>query len=275
MIVAGLVGLIVGIAGIIYAPQAINNVGTTLDENLTVIALTLDTTEDTLLLAQTTLGQVDAGLGTVANAVVGISGALRETTPLLDAVGKIVSEDVPNSLDSLQSVVPELSRAAGVVEDALTALSEFRLEQTILGINLGFDLGFDYDPEQSMSDSIDGLGTSLDGMSPRLRTLQTFLDSASGDIETIGQDIEQVSDTIETLSGQLESAATLLDTFLATINELQRTIEGMRDALPQQLQIARIAVIVFMVWIGLAQLAPLYLGWELVSEQRERQHGDE
>ena len=63
--------------------------------------------------------------------------------------------------------------------------------------------------------------------------------------------------------------------FLATMNERQRTTEGMRDALPQQSQRARIAVIVFMVWIGLAQLAPLYLGWELVSEQRERQHGDE
>ena len=275
MIVAALVGLVVCIAGIIYAPQVIDRAGSALDDSLAVVSQTLDTTEDGLLLAQTTLEQVDAGLETVASAVGGVSGALRETTPMLDAVGKIVSEDVPDSLDALQSVVPEVARAAGVVEDALIALSEFRLEQSILGISLGFDLGFDYDPQQSMAESIDSLGASLDGMSPRLRALQTFMDNASGDLESMGQDIDQVVDTLDTLTGQLESAAGLLDSFLATVNDLQRTMDQARDGLPQQLDLAKIAAIAILVWIGLAQIAPLYLGWELISGQRDPRHGDE
>jgi 3-hydroxyisobutyrate dehydrogenase-like beta-hydroxyacid dehydrogenase/uncharacterized protein YoxC len=267
MIVVGLFGLVVCIAGIIYAPQVINRVGTALNDSMAVVSQTLDTAEDSLLLAQTTLEQVDAGLETVASAVGGVSGALRETTPMLGEVGKIVSEDIPDSLDALQSVVPEVARAAGVVEDALIALSEFRLEQSILGINLGFDLGFEYDPELSMAESIDGLGTSLDSMSPRLRALQTFMDNASGDLESMGQDIDQVVDTLDTLTGQLESAAGLLDSFLATVNDLQRTMEQAGEGLPQQLELAKIAAIVFLVWIGLAQLAPLYLGWELRRSQ--------
>lgn len=275
MIVAGLAGLVVCIAGLIYAPQLIDRLGTALDDNLAVVSQTLDTTEDSLLLAQTTLEQVDTGLTTVVSAVEGVSQALGETQPMLEEVGRIVSQDVPDSLDALQSVVPEVARTAGVVEDALVALSEFRLEQSILGIAFGFDLGFDYDPEQSMSESIDSLGTSLDGMSPRLRALQTFMDNASGDLETMGQDIDQVSDTLETLAGQLESAAGLLDSFLGTVNDLQRTTEQTRDGLPQQLELVKIAVIVFLVWIGLAQIAPLYLGWELLSGQRNGRQADE
>ena len=275
MILAGLVGLAVCIAGVIYAPQLIDRAGTALDESLAVVSQTLDTTEDGLLLAQTTLEQVNAGLGTVVSAVEGVSRALGETQPMLEEVGRIVSQDVPDSLDALQSVVPEVARAAGVVEDALIALSEFRLEQSILGIAFGFDLGFDYDPEQSMSESIDSLGTSLEGMSPRLRALKTFMDNASEDLETMGQDIDQVSETLDTLTAQMESAAGLLGSFLGTVNELQRTIERTRDGLPQQLELVRIAAIVFLVWIGLAQITPLYLGWELLSGQRNGREADE
>ena len=77
------------------------------------------------------------------------------------------------------------------------------------------------------------------------------------------------------LRAHYKSAAVLLDSFLHTTNELQRTVEGTLDALPQQLELAKIASIVILVWIGLAQLAPLYLGWELISGQRDPQHGSE
>jgi hypothetical protein len=42
----------------------------------------------------------------------------------------------------------------------------------------------------------------------------------------------------------------------------------MRTNLRQQQEQIQLIVTIAMIWLGLTQLAPLYLGWELITERR-------
>ena len=60
----------------------------------------------------------------------------------------------------------------------------------------------------------------------------------------------------------------LIDQYIAIVDNLNLTIEQTQTNLDSQLALAKTVIFVAFLWILLAQLAPLYLGWELVSGQR-------
>jgi hypothetical protein len=265
MLVVGLLALMLCVPGVIYGHQLVDGMAQGLDATLDSTAQSLLTVKDTLLLAKTTISQIDDGLDTVKMATLDLSSAIDDSQPLLEEIAGVVSEDVPNGLDAVQAAVPDMAHAAEVIEQTLTALSNLELTQSFLGLPLRFSLGIEYTEDTPMADSVNAIGESLDGVAPRLRALETHLDSAGSSLETINKDVLAAVNDLDAISDSLATVPALLDDYLGVVAEISVVIDQTRASVTAQLATAKIVVTLVMVWIGLAQLAPLYLGWELAT----------
>lgn len=268
MLLIGVLGLVLSIAGAIYGYRLIDNVGNGLKSSLDLTSQSLDAVKETLLLAKTTLGQVNGSLDTLAGAANDLSRAVNQTRPLLGEIVQVASYDVPDSVEAVQTAVPYMAQAAATIDDTLTFLSNLRIEQRILGFPIYFDLGIDYAPEVSFEESINRIGYSLEGIPPRLRGLAVYIDTTNGNLETISQDIMAMSRDLDTINSSIADIAPLLDDYVRIVTEISDSIRQTRASLSQQLYMVKLVVTMAMTWIGLTQVAPLYLGWELVAGRR-------
>jgi hypothetical protein len=274
MLVVGLLGLVLCVPGVIYGHQLVDGMAQGLDATLASTAQSLLTVQDTLLVAKSTASQLSDGLDTVKTATLHLSSAIDDSQPLLDEIAAVVSEDVPNGLDAVQAAVPDMAHAAEVIEETLTTLANLELTQSFLGLPLKFSLGIEYAEDTPMADSVSLIGESLDGVAPRLRALEIHLDSAGSNLETISEDVLAAVEDLDAINENLVGVPALMDDYLEVVAEVNDLIERTRASMARQFDTAKLVVTLAMVWIGLAQLAPLYLGWELLMDRRGSESTD-
>ena len=268
ILLIALLGIGLSAAGTVYGHRIIDNTGAGLDTSLDLASQSLITAKDTLLLAKTTLDQVSDGLDSVETTLLDLSQTISQTQPLLSEMSQIVSHDVPDGVEGFQATVPDMAQAAALVDETLTTLSDLRYEQSILGYVIRFDLNLDYLPEVSLEESVNRVGSSLEDISPRLRALEGYIDTTEGNLETISQDFIATSTDLNAINSSISDTGPLLDGYVRIVSEVLDLIAQTRAGMSTQLYMAKLTVTVVMVWLGLAQIAPLYLGWELATGHR-------
>ncbi len=264
MLFIGLSGLALSVGGVLVTQRLVGNVGQALDQSLRLVSDSLDTVLDTLVLTKTTVGQVNGSLTTVETAASNLSQTISQTRPLLEQIGQIASTDVPDSLEAVQETLPNVAEVAGTIDTTLRALNDFRIDETILGFPIQYDLGIDYAPATPFDESITAIGSSLDGIPDRLRTLKVYLGVTDENLVTISQDILLIAGDLKTINGSVANVQPLLDEYTSLITEVNDNIRQTRSSLSSQLEQFKLALIIVFIWVGLTQAAPIYLGWELL-----------
>lgn len=267
MIGIGVVGIGLSVVGLGAGLWLVNDLGSGLEKNLTLTVDSLETVRETLLLTKDTVTQVNEGLAIVEETAGNVSTALEETEPMLEQVSQVAGEDVPESLEAIQSTMPALEQAASAIDETLRTLSAFSVDRTILGIQ--FDLGVDYDPEMPFDESVAAIGGSIEGVPDRLRLLQTNLDQTQQSLGLIGENLSAVAGNLRDLNESVTEIEPLLDDYIALTTEIGDSMRQTRDDLTRQLRLVKVMLAAVMIWLGLTQVAPLYLGWELLSGRRD------
>ncbi|MDX1416341.1 MAG: hypothetical protein R3293_19235 [Candidatus Promineifilaceae bacterium] len=279
ILLISLIAVVLLLGGAYYAGQAVDSAALAVDNVLALTVDSLSTVSSTLEQTKATIVEANNTVETAVSLTANLSNTVADTRPVLDSVGAVVSEDVPANIEAIQTAIPNVAHVAGVVDSAMTTLSNFGIEQTIPipfnPITLEFDLGIEYEPEEPFDQSILALGDSLEGMPDELRSLQGDLDVLSSDLELVSADILATSDDLAALNEQVALFIPLLDEYLNIVNQIIDSMSQAQAQLMTQLETIKSAIIIILVFLALTQLAPLYLGWELLSGQRSGQREEE
>lgn len=276
ILLVGLGGLILSGGGLVFGRQAIDQVAVNLENSLQTTADSLDTVINSLVLAQTTLADVGTTLGTASDTTETVATAVQESRPLLTQINTIATDQVPQTLEEVQTAIPNIAQVAGVVDNTLTTLNNFRLDESLtipipfgpeINIPLQFDLGIDYTPTEPFDQTVNELGASLEGLPEQLRGLETYLTVTSSNLQTISQGLHDVADDMEAVNGRISEFAPLLDDYLLLATTTQTKLQNTQQQLNTQLDTLKLVLTVVTVWLALSQLVPLYVGWELVRGQ--------
>ena len=275
VILTALLGM--GLSGGIYwyGHQAIETAVAQSDGALATLGTTLQTTQDVLGVAKTSLNDVGAILGTVEGTTDNLAQTIRDTGPFLDQIDTIATEQVPNSLQTFNDVIPNIATVAGTVDNTLTILSGFGFERNLdyglvkLG-TISFDLGIDYNPTVRFDESIRQLGASIEDLPDQLRTLDSHLAVTAENLEAISVDITTLGVNISDINETIGTTPALLDEYITTLTQIQDSISQTRLQITQQEANAKLVVTVLAVWFGLTQIAFLYLGTELLFNKRKQ-----
>ncbi len=270
MLLIGLSGIGASVMGARIGYLVLEKVGDDLVGSLGLLSESLDRVEDTLLLARTTVKDVSDGLETVVTTTDNLGRVVDETRPLMSQIGQIASKDVPDSIESVNEAIPGISQVAGVVDDTLNTLSKFRIDEEILGFEFHYDLGINYNPAIPFDDSVDLIGAGLEGIPDQLRGLKFQIESTDDNMAGLSQDIYALSKDVDRINGRIQETDPLLDGYLSLIIEINDRTRMTRSNIKNQLADARQVITFLTVWLGLTQIAPIYLGWELVLGRRLR-----
>jgi hypothetical protein len=265
MLLIAVVGVILSVAGTYVVWSMIDGLGDSIDTTLELASDSLDTVADSLLLTKATVEDVTQTVDTVEESTVNLSTTISDTRPLIDQVALVATEDVPNSLQAVQDTMPNVAAVAGSIDDTLETLSAFEVNQSILGVDFGFDLGIEYAPEEPFDESINQIGDSLEGVPDRLRALEPFLATTNDNLRTISENINTLAANISSINENIENIQPLLDDYLELVYRTSDLINQTRSTFRSQLEPVKLIVMILFIWIGLTQIAPLYLGWGLLS----------
>lgn len=268
MLVIGLAGVVLSIAGANAGRRLIADMGVTLDSNLQLTVQSLETINNTLVLTRGTIRQLGESLETMEATANNVGASLSDTQPMLRQIAVITSNDVAAGLETFESSLPDLIEVADTIDETLTALSRFRIDRTILGIPLRYDLGINYDPEVPFSQSVEEIGASIDGLPEQLRELEGYFEVADDNLGAISANMTEIAGDLAAVNDSVDDLGPLLDEFMVTTTEFGDSTRQMRATYRQQLQTFQTIWTVVMVWLALTQVAPLYLGYELVTGRR-------
>lgn len=268
MLLIGVFGVVLSIIGMIVGQRLVDEVAAGLEANLTLTLESMDTVYESLVLTQEMVAEINEGLATVETTADNVALALENTGPLMEEISEVTSEEVPESLETVQASIPALMEVATTIDETLFVLSDFRIDQQILGIPLRWDLGVNYDPEVPFATSVEQLGDSLDGLPGQLRSLRVYISVTQENVGTISTDVMEIADNLNAVNENVAELDPLLDEFLATVTEFSDSLRQTRQMLVEQVRMVKIVLTIVLAWMGLTQIAPLYLGWELVTGRR-------
>ncbi len=275
ILLATLVVLAVLIATAYYFGPALDQLGVTVDNGLALSVETLETVSATLEQTEAALISVNTTMDTAAQTTANLSVTVADTIPLLDQVAVVVSDQLPSNIEAIQSAVPNIAAVASVVDDALTRLSAFEINQTIPipfnPIEIQYDLGIDYDPEVPFGDSMEQLGTSLEGLPEELRSLRTQLEVSAANLETLSADLDTAAGDIEMINTEVARFIPLLDQYLLLLDQVIAGVEQTRLDLTNNLETVRQVGTILPIALALTQLAPLVVGWDLLTARNKPQ----
>lgn len=277
MLVIGVSGIAISFTGLIAGRRLVASLEQSLHRNLTLTIDSLDTVRQSLIVTRSTVQQLEVALETAHQAADSASNTISETQPLLTDGSQVVTRDVPHSIETFQSSLPALIEVAGAVDSAMRTLSAFRINRSILGFPLNFDLGVDYDPDVPFDQSVAELGATLEGVPQELRALEDTIETTNDNLQTISQDISDLGTDLEDINESIKEAQPIVDEYMTIVTDLSDSARRSRLLLDRQMAPVNLAITLLTIWFGLAQIAPLYLGWELVAGHRRQPfvHGDE
>lgn len=274
MLLTGLVILIASLAGAYYIGDRLSALSTTLKSSLDLAGQSLDTARATLGAVEGMVGDLGGSLDTAVQATANASLTLSDSRPLIDNVAAVTTQEVPEAVEGIQAALPNMIEVAGVIDTTLVTLSSFSIDRTIplpfgASIPLQFDLGIDYNPSAPFDDTLRGFQGSLDGLPESLHGLEDDLRLTNDNLASLAADLQATSDNLTIINTRMGEIAPLLAQYTLLIDQLDATIAQVEGNLDRQIDLLRVGVPVLLIFLGLTQLAPLYLGWELLTGRRD------
>ena len=201
-----------------------------------------------------------------------LSSQLRALEPYGDIGAEAISRDIlalsrdvaafDDQIDEFVAITGQLEVLSGQLR-ALEPYAQVDYEtisQDVLALSK--DMG----AINQQIDEVVKITAQLEVLSSQLRALEPYADL---DFEAIGQDIVRLSEDVGAINEQIDGFVTLTDQYIGFVDEINSAINQAQANLDRQLILAKIVIVVAMIWILLGQLVPLYLGWELVTGRRD------
>ena len=273
ILIATVVVLIALLATAIFIGPAIDTISRGLNNSLSLTVDALETVSSTLSQTQSTLSAVNESMDTAVETTTTLSKTVSDTIPLLNQISFVVAEQTPQNIEAVQAAVPNIAAVAGVVDDALIKLSDLEFEQTIPiplnPVEISFDLGIDYEPVEPFDETMLALGTSLDGLPEALRALGSELETSAANLETLSGNLDMAAGNVAAINAEVAQFIPLLDEYLALLDQVIVAIEQLSVQVASNLATVKLVVTILPLALALTQLAPLVVGWDLLTGKSE------
>ena len=268
LLLIGLSGIALGIVGARVSRDMLQTLSDGTKAGLDLAIDSLQTVSDSLTLARQTIADVHTSLVTVQTTATDVAVSLEASQPMVADVAAIAGQDLPRSVETIQAAIPNAAQAAEAIDSTLTTLNRFKIDTTILGFPIQYDLGIDYNPDVPFGESVLAIGRSLDDMPIRLRNLQTALEDTAVNLQTISEDMRSLSTDLDGINGRLLDFDPLITDYIRIVTETDDNLRLIRGQIDQQVASAQFVITLGMVWLAVSQLVPLYLGLDLLTDGR-------
>lgn len=255
-----------GIAGVFYITDWLENMQTSLDDNLTIVVESLDSFNGIIEDATNVVSSTHQSLDTVQVSVHDASDTLGDLRPLLWKTTKVVTTQVPVALDGVKGSMPSLIETAKSVDETLTWLSGFNLTiPNPFGSDWEYDLGIQYSPDVPLDQALDNMNQNLDDIPNDLRDLDDSLATADSNLLLISDDLAFLAGDIERMSREVDVIVPQMEKILIRIDTLQADVIETQERIPDFFLKTRNLILAILGLLIITQIPAIFLGSLMVS----------
>lgn len=251
MVVTAVTALVASVGGGIAGLVLINELDATLGRSLDLTVDALAAVDDSLAVAAETLALVDDGLTNTQQASTEVVDALRSGADLLQSTAELTENELAPGITAVEASLPNIVTVASAVDGALSGLSQL-------------PLGISYDPSEGLDDSLRNLQNSLAGTGEELSDQSQLIRDAGAELVDVADGTEVIADDLIRLDSGIADARGLVDEYAQTAASTRQLIEGTRSDLDARSAAAAVMVVLLALAVGLGQVAPLYIGRQLM-----------
>jgi hypothetical protein len=257
LIIAGLAGLVFSIVGLVAVARIEPRVEARLTEQLTKVDQALAATNDGLATAQTLLSSTVSIAGAVQETTTYAGKTLQDGVYALELTSDLVGKQLPATIESTQEALTSIATGAKLVDDILAVLTSIPL--------LGMDR---YSPETPLSQGFTEVARSLDDMPRALDKIELELSNTQGKLQHVGENLTTTTDQLGQITTGLQDAQSVIAQYQDIVTNLQGLSSSALQKLPGWLRTLRWGFSLVLIWFGIAQIALLAQGGELIGRSR-------
>jgi hypothetical protein len=259
LLLAGIVGLLFSIAGLVVLDRVRDQAEAFAIGQLDLLEQALTTTAEGLALADTSLSQAAETVVTLEQTMSGVSLAVSDTVPMVDVIADLIGEQLPTTIGVTQDTLYSVATSAQVVDDVLALITSIPFLGTAR-----------YDPKVPLHLGFEEVAASLDGIPESLVATQDGLTATRDHLQGLQQDFAAMAEDIGQVGTSVKDAQLVLDQYQEIVIDLQEMLSSVRQSLPGWLAGVQVAASLLLIWVGIAQLGLITQGWELMGRSRVR-----
>ena len=249
---AGIIGVIAIVLLMIVLPFAADQVGKNLETGLVSLADGLENLSTTVVLINSSLGEVGNALTNTAATLEDASRSLDEVIPLLNTVGTIAGETAPATIESTHEALLSAEAGAKAIDGVMRALS-----------TVSFITGIQYNPAVPLDEALVQTAENLEPLPEELRQIQGELDSFVATVEQIQPGVELTAASLDDLSESLFKLQDDINGQIEALNLYQGELRQAASGISTWVWIAAITLEILLLWAIFGQVTVIYVGRKL------------
>lgn len=214
---------------------------------------TLETTDHALVAALEGLDGAQGSIATLLGITQSIASALRDGQPTLNSVNRLLSQDLPKTLASVQTAITSTAQASTAADDFLREISRIPL------------LNLNYQPQVPLAVSIGGIGQTLGELPDQLEEIGSGLLRLNGNLAVVAMQIDGLGVAIRQIDTSLDELPGVLRDYQRQLARVLPTLQSIQAGADHIITLF-VAILTFiLVWILAVQIIVLVIGWRWVK----------
>jgi hypothetical protein len=248
LIVVSVVGLALTCAGLIGLWAFKPNVAAAVNQTVSLLSSTLQTTGQALNAAGDVLDEAHRGMATLVGTTQSIGLTLRDGQPALNSASDLLKQDLPSSLGSAQTAIDSAVQTAQGIDNLLSSLANIPLIQ------------LDYRPDVPFADSLAGIGDTLNDLPAKLDAIGSQIDTLNGDVGVVANQIDGMTVSLRQIDTALLSAGSVLQDYQRQLSSAAPALQSIARRADIIIMAIDLILTFVLVWIAAVQLIVLGIG---------------
>lgn len=261
LIGSGSLGLVLSLAATIVSFVLAGRIDASFAQTLAVTSDAIDAVDGSITVSHQVIGTVSESLDTIASTLTTIQQSLTTSTGTLDTMHTFLQVSLPESINSIEQVLPTIQNVATSIDTALRALSKL-------------PIGPSYKPAVPFGQTIQQLSDAIGAIPTALQSLATNVDDLKASVAGLATNITQVSTLITGLHNDVDSAQLALAKYSNTANEAKRVASRTRHDLHTDTVLARMLIVVVGLLFAVLSFAAVWVGRLLNTPQTNEPHSE-
>ncbi len=217
------------------------------------------TTDAGLRTASESVAQSQAILTSIKGTLDDSTTAITDIVPAVQAMAGVVGTQLPSTLDGATKALTVFADTAGVIDKVMGVITA-----------LPFVSIPAYNPDVPLAQSVTNVRDSVGDLGTKLSAIETGLDKTAANLDSIRGEVSGVGTGLDGLGQSLDGTVEVLASYQKIVADLRTQVDAAVTGVENALRWVRIAAIFALLWLGIASLGLLTLGWDLLKRNREQ-----
>jgi hypothetical protein len=247
------VGAVTALVGTVVAWRLLGNVNDATSDSLDVTIEALDSLEDTLDVAEELVGSTTTSLAAVEANLEALDESFTTGSAVVGDAGELTGSAEP----ALRNVAATLRQMESLGEQI----------DGLLVIVTSLPLAPDYNPDNGLGPTLGQLAEDLEPLPDAFGSTSDSLARFEESLATQQSEVATLAESLREVNLSLDGSQELLAGYRTQVAEARELAVGSRNDLDRDQLLLRLVLLVAGLQFALAQLVPLWLGWQLLDEE--------